>query len=261
VFPTGWRKGFETVIKPLTRAELTEFAIRRLAKKYPELVRERWDFTTCPDEELGDCRLYEFKSQSTYARQEILAWRQTCNAKSFDEFLWLARRTLTAIKYGQLFYALWPEWPNGPFLGILPDERKRRRELFGPNTTVSRAAELTPPPVVPGGLSQSEADFILGLIGQSEVEYFRIDLQTSDREIHRQLDLWLKINRKCKAKPNVSHRSLRADLKALGAHRILEATGGEWREAPEIYCDQREWIKADARAKKLIKRIDSIHPL
>jgi hypothetical protein len=252
------------VIKPLTRAELTEFAIRRLAKKYPELVREKWDFTTCPDEELADCRLYEFKSQSPYARQEILAWRQTCNAETFDEFLYLARGTLTWAKYGQQFYALWPEWPDAPYLSIPPDERKRRRDLFGPNTE-SRAAELTPLPAVPGKLSQPAVDFMLELIDQSgPVEYptFRIPWkEISDREIRRRFALWLKINRKCKAKPNVSHRHMRADLKALGAYRILKATGGEWRNAPPLYVEYSEWMKAAARAKKLIKRIDGIHPL
>ena len=110
----------------LTHAEPTEFAVSRLAKKYPSLVREKWDFSTCPDEELADCWFYEFKSESTYARQEILAWRQTCNAKTFDEFLWLARGTLTWAKYGRQFYALCPEWPDAPYLSIPPAERKRR---------------------------------------------------------------------------------------------------------------------------------------
>lgn len=249
------------MIKPLSRAELTEFAIRRLAKKYPELVREKWDFSKCPDEELADCWLYELKSESPYARQQIASWRQTCNAKTFDEFLYLAHRTLTWVKYGQ-FYALCPEWPDDPYLSVLSTERKRRRELFGPNTK-SRAAELTSSPAVPGKLSQPEVDFMLELIGQSAVKYvtFRIDCQKSRREIQRTIAAWLKINCKCKAKPNVSHRTLRADLKALGSHRILETTVGEWRDAPELYWYHSDWIKADKRAKKLIKKIDALYPL
>ena len=249
----------------LTRAEPTEFAVSWLAKKHPELIREKWDFTTCPGEELGDCRLYEFKSESLHVRQEILAWRQNCNAKTFDELLYLARGTLTWAKYGQQFFALWPEWPDSPYLSVLPAERKRRRERFGQNRPESRATELTPSPAVLGGLSQPAVDFILELSGQGgPVDYptFRIPWkEMSDREMRRSFARWLKVNRKCKAKPNVSHRYLLTDLKALGAHRILEVTGRDWKSAPEIYQDQREWIKADLRAKRLIKRIDTIHPL
>ena len=256
---------FAIVIKPLIRAELTEFAIRRLAKKCPELVREKWDFSKCPDEELADCWLYELKSESPYARQKIASWRQTCNAKTFDEFLYLARGTLNWAKYGQQFYALCPEWPDAPYLSIPPAERKRRMKLLFPDETKSRAAELKFPLAVPGELSRDEVDFILELLGEREpVKSFpllRDWPHKSDREVLREVARWLKNNRKGKPKPNVSRRYLCADLKALGAHRILEATGGDWSNAPQIYRYQSEWIKAGARAKRLLRRIDTLNPL
>jgi hypothetical protein len=249
----------------LTRAELTEFAVSRLAKKHPELVREKWDFSKCPDEELMECWFYEFRCESPYARQEIASWRQTCNAGTFDKLLYLARGTLTWAKYGQQFYALCPEWPDAPYLSISPAERKRRLKLLFPDETESRAAELKFPLAVPGELSRAEVDFILELLGEREpVESFPLlsDWQhKSDREVLREVARWLKNNRKGNPKPNVSRRYLCADLKALGSYRILKATGGDWRNAPEIYWDQREWMKAYARVKRLIERIDTLNRL
>ena len=242
------------------RAQITEFDASRLVKKYPDLVREEWDFSDCPDQELTECWWYEFKRESPHARQVILAWRQACNAKTFDEFLWLVRTTLTTPKYGHL-YPLCPEWPDHPFLSIPPAERKRRRERSGPNETESLAAQLTPQPAMPGKLSLAVVNLMLELLGQEkqiEEVLLSIPWQRSDKEILRYFGSWLKINRKCKAKPNVSNRSLRADLKALGVHRILKATRGESKNAPELYVEHTEWIKADVRAKGLIKRIDPL---
>jgi hypothetical protein len=243
------------------RAQVTELDTSRLVKKYPNLVLEEWDFSDCPNQELTECWLYEYKRESPHAHQVILNWRQTCKVKTFDEFLWLVRTTLTTIQYERL-YALCPEWPAHPFLSIIPPaERTRRLKLLFPDEAKSRAAQSTPPPPMPGELPLAVVNFIQELLGlEKELQdvTFRIRWQKSDRENLSYVAAWLKIERRCKAKSNVSNRSLRADLKALGAYRILKATGGDWRNASPIYVEHGEWIKADARAKSIIARIDTL---
>jgi hypothetical protein len=180
---------------------------------------------------------------------------------TFDGFLNLAQAMLMPPERGHL-YALCPEWPSNPYLSILSGERKRRFNQLFWNETESLAAELEPKPVPPGALSVQEVKFIRELLGEKEKTQedvtFRIPWWMADKEIKRRFAAWLKVHRTYKAGINVSKRTLRADLKAVGALRIVRAENGDWRKGPEIYCEESEWIKGKKRADAVIEKISRI---
>src|SRR5215469_14385056 len=218
--------------------------IERTEEECPRLPRFEWDFSTCPSWELAECWYYEFKRESPLARQIVVDWRKDREPPTFDEFLNLAQAMLMPPERGHLD-AFCPEWPSYPYLSIPPAERKRRFSQLFPNETESLAAELEPRPAPPGALSLEAVNFILELDGKKEriqeVDVtFRIRRSMADKEIMRRVAAWLKVHRAYrgyKASPNVLNRRLRADLKALGALRVLRAENGDWRKGPEIYWE------------------------
>jgi hypothetical protein len=227
-----------------------------------------WEFTSCPRQEFTELREYEFRRESPRVHQVILAWRDRTGVNTFDELLWKSRHTLTQIgpDPGHL-YAFCPEWPRFPYLDIPQAERDRRlKALFGDKTELEvLAAQLEVRPTLPGQLSAEALSFISELQGEKrssqkvnwELNYGRF----SDREFHRQLDAHLKLHRTCKAKINVSDRSLQADLKALGAYRLLRAYGGTNNYSdivPQLFIFQSEWIKAKRRVEGIIKSIENL---
>ena len=160
-------------------------------------------------------------------------------------------------------YALCPEWPGLPYLRIPPAERKRRFSQLFSNETKSLAAELEPRPAPPGDLSLGAVNFILETLGekeriQQEDVTFRIPWYMADKEILLRVAAWLKVHRAYKASPNVSNRRLRAELKALGALRVLRIENGDWTKGPEIYCEHGEWIKGRKRAEAVIERMNRV---
>ena len=241
------------------RVEITESDVKQFVEKYPYLKREEWQFLECFDWELLECWFYEFTRESLPTRQLIAEWRGNCHAKTFDEFLWLVRSTLSfrAPISGRLF-EFCPEWPRDPYLSVPVNERKRRLKLLYPNSIESLAAKLYPKTPGPGELPLEVTNMILELAGlQKEFEdvTLRIPLGKSHREIMRSFSALLKTKSPFKAKPNVVNRSRRADLKALGAYRILEATGDDYINAPQLYSDQSKWI--NARVKTIIRSFDT----
>jgi hypothetical protein len=174
---------------------------------------------------------------------------------TFDYHLQIANLGLyDACSFGRCFPALCPEWPNEPYLNLPPAERERRLKLLCLDSTETLAAELTPqPPSIEDGIREF-------LSQEIKVENVRlhIDKRKSHRELLRQFAEWLKIHHPGKAKPNVSSRSLHADLKALGAYRIQQVTSWDDPRSPQLYSEQSEWVKANTRAKNIIARIESV---
>jgi hypothetical protein len=221
-----------------------------------------YDFTTCPRQELTELREYEFGREAPRLHRVILAWRDRTGADTLDELLWKCRHTLTQIapELGHL-YVFSPEWPGFPYLDIPQAERSRRFDLlFDDNAELKTlAAQLKAQPSLPGKLSPEALSLIRELRGEKSIEnvHWQIDYRFSDREVHRRVDAHLKLHRSCKAKIDVSDRSLRADVKALGAYRLLWAHGGNcWDIVPRLFTYQSEWIKAKRRAEKLIRSIE-----
>jgi len=228
-------------------------------KDRSQLSSEEWDFSTCSNWKLEECWHYEFKRESPRVCQIIVNWRNVYKTPSFDELLRLAQAMLMPPERGHL-YALCPEWPSYPYLSMPLAERERRFSQLFPDPRKSLAAELEPAPPAPGDLSVEALNFIRELLGcdvktQEDVT-FRIPWRMADKEITRRFAAWLKIHRRIRASINVSTRILRADLKALGALRILRVNE-DWRKGPELYLECSEWTKARKRAQKIIQTIES----
>jgi hypothetical protein len=236
--------------------------INRTEEEYLRLSRFEWDFSTCPKWELVECWRYEFKRESPIVRQIVVDWRNVCDLPSFDAFLNLAQAMLMPPERGHL-YALCPEWPNLPYLSIPASERKRRFNQLFSDETNSLAAELEPKPAPPGALSLQAVNLILELLGekekiQQEDVTFRIPRSMAHKEILRRVAAWLKVHQPDTASANVSNRRLGADLKALGALRVLRIENGDWTKGPEIYCEHGEWIKGRKRAEAVIERMNRV---
>jgi hypothetical protein len=222
------------------------------------------DFTECPRRQLTELHKYEVGRESPRLQRIILAWRDQTGVNTFNELLWKCRHTLTQIapEPGHL-YAFCPEWPRLPYLDIPQAERQRRfEELFGDKTELKALAtqlEIRPP--LPGELSPEALSFITELLGGNiHIRKMRINWGSSDRELRRQFDAYLKFHRPRKPKNNVSERSLRAELKALGAYRLLKAYGGISNYSnivPQIFIFQSEWIKAQRRIERIIKSVEN----
>src|SRR5262245_47395148 len=205
--------------------------INRTAEEYPRLSRFDWDFSICLGWELDECWYYEFKRESPVVRQIVVVCRKVCEPPTFDRFLNLAQMMLMPPERGHL-YAFCPEWPSYPYLSIPSAERKRRFSQLFPNETESLAADLEPRPAPSGDLPLGVANFILKLAGmkewiQQEDVTFRIRRSMAHKEILRRVAAWLKVHLPYKASANVSNRRLRADLKALGALRVLRIENGD----------------------------------
>jgi hypothetical protein len=230
---------------------------------------EEWDFSKCPKEELEECWWYEFKRELPHAHQVITKWRQICKKQTFDEFLKLAHMT-----HGHLYgfyeylrlamlispesehlYAFCSEWPKHPFLSIPDAERSRRLKQLS-SKAESLAAQLTP--TEPNLLDSMQS--VMGL--RQNVE-FQINWQKSDRELLSFFAAWLVTHRPYKKKINTSIRRLQAGLKALGVLRILKVCNNDWEKIKNgdwlgdshLPRAQAEWIKARARAEKIIENI------
>jgi hypothetical protein len=239
--------------------------INRTEEGYARLPRFDWDFSTCPNWELAECWYYEFKRESPPVRQIVVGWRKVwrkiCDPPTFDFSLNLAQAMLMPPEPGHL-YALCPEWPWDAYLSIPPAERKRRFSQLFSDETKSLAAELEPRPAHPGDLSLEAANFIRELLGDKEKIEENVTLWIPwwmvDKEIKRRFAAWLRVHRTYRASVNVSKRTLGADLKALGALRILRVENGDWRNGPEVYKEQAEWIKGRKRAEAVIERVNRI---
>jgi hypothetical protein len=221
-----------------------------------QLARKKWDFSTCPKQELEQCWWYEFKSEILHERRVITDWRQICVEQTFDGFFRLHRMMLMPPAPGHV-YALCPEWPKDPFLSIPSNERARRLKQL--DETKSLADQLTLGPVEP-----SMYDLIQEFEGKKKRPSARSlgdDIlpriwHKSNQEIVSFSKAWLATYRPDKTKIDTSIRELRADLKALGALRILREYAWDWTPAA-LYKAQGEWTKAQTRAKKVIRNLST----
>jgi hypothetical protein len=230
--------------------------IQRDQETLPE--SETW-FFRCPDWALAECWWYEFKRESLDARRVILNWRLSCKKQTFDQFLQQALMMLMPPAIGRL-YPLCPEWPKLRFSSIPEPELMRRFRLSFPNRTESLASHLVPVAPAPGGLPLVTVNLLRELAGwrkeQEEITLAIDWLRRSDKQLLASFAALLKIRRPCKARINVSNRSLRADLKALEAHRRMRANNGRYQPGV-LYKDESKWILARKRVKRILEALDN----
>jgi hypothetical protein len=235
-------------------------------------------FKDCPDSELEPCHTYELGRESAEARTSCANLRSEIGdvEQSFDSY-----RKILCYRFGFYMeplspFMLYPEWPEQPYLSIGEPERKRRIECLDP---IERETEGIQD-IFPGTWWGDNPASRQGVLEQIAKELarsgwpmlvnpnvsdvvFRIDWRNySDREILQSMGAWLKKYRPDKHRQRTHQKTgsgsrikqLRADLKALGALRLLKIY--RWDEIPEeemvLYKSPSGWDEARNRAEKLI---------
>jgi hypothetical protein len=179
----------------------------------------------------------------------VLKWRNDYpQAKTFDDLFALARLMRVRPQDGHL-YALSPEWPRYPFLSIPSAERRRRLAILFPTEPESLADQLDPRQ--PEIWQVSYIDAIRGEYHIAENVPLHFDWDQSDRMLNACFNAWLKKNRKHKPTQDLSARVLRADLKALGAFRLMRI---DKHRDSTLFGSQSEWIKARKRALRILAK-------
>jgi hypothetical protein len=96
-------------------------------------AREEWDFRLAmlPKDEVPICHEYELARirQTDLWRASIFEFRNKTGGENFDAYLKYVEEHKLAVKpleWPSLFYTLWPEWPDHPYLTIPAKERNRR---------------------------------------------------------------------------------------------------------------------------------------
>jgi hypothetical protein len=170
-------------------------------------------------------------------------------AKEFDDFFPLARLMCVPPQDGHL-YALSPEWPRYPFLSISAAERMRSLAKLFPSEPEDLANKLDPRH--PEIRKVSYIDAVRGEFHIAESIPLHFDWEQTDRMLNACLNAWVKKNRKHKPTQDLSARTLRADLKALGALRLMRANKDK---DSTLFVSQSEWIKARKRASLILAKL------
>ena len=100
-------------------------------------ARQEWDFRPpyLPGREVLDCHEYELGRirQSDAWRKSIIEFRKTTGGTTFDDHLhYVNNHKLreSSVDWPYLFYTLWPEWPDTPYLAVEAKERSRRMQRW-----------------------------------------------------------------------------------------------------------------------------------
>jgi len=254
----------------------------RVDWKCAKLEREDWDFSKCFDDEVQDCFDYEFARESKEAISYIERGRAPARRKTFENLfrlIWedrpeyVGEKTPPTLPAG--LFSFCPEWPDEPYLSINRQERKRRLKAMGGTST---ADEIGRDLCKLSGLEMVRGYCELGGTIQSikhEWQWyagFEIDWRLSNEEMIRSFKDWLNDNRPSHIKPikdskvgaGSPQRRMRADLKALGAFRLMRKHG-TWLKAHNASFDDvtkkgllayspSAWTRAKQRAASLIRR-------
>lgn len=233
---------------------------RRLSDDNGGPVLEDWDFSVCPPDELQSCYTYEFLREWAWTRESVAQWRKKHPGQKFDDWLPTIQNPSDRDRPDYELYAFCPEWPDKPYLSILPKERRRRLELMPKlkcehdRRYALRMVHLPavlcwysqPPP--PGATrvfppteraTVKEDDF-------HETICVTVDWRHHPKRIAKIFEeLLIRMRpadiRYWKTKGKGRHQEqLRARLKALGAWRLLMKWKISWQEAEELTARTRE---------------------
>lgn len=228
----------------------------------PRPPREEWDFSPefLPDCELADCLHYEESRLRPWKRDldYVSNLRKQAARNCFDEYRALAAADKRPREeFSPMWYWLWPEWPDKPYLSVPPVERKRRLKLqalpfasislseFNLNEyikhrvshaiTKERAKD-------PGPLGAFCAKLIKALPNHplplpKDVVALHLPAHESDESLISGFKCFLKERHQRtgtvpveRRGANSPRRQMRSTLKRLGAYRLL-SSGMSWEEA------------------------------
>lgn len=221
------------------------------------LPREEWDFLSCPEGLEGACWEYEYGRECpriVAAFQEDASRRR----RGFDDdgYWFYDHQMLDA--NGELedsvILLVPPGFPDVPFL-----KTERRRQRAAAKVPTKWNSFLNPAKVRdvdgdPKRTFRPPPDYIAKLY---------VEWDATDRELLGDFRLWLKQHRPRKAKSRRGKSAARqrmADLKALGAYRLLRVMSAEEALAytsqflPHgLYSKIPDWYEARARAKRVLR--------
>ncbi len=220
-------------------------------KKGTSLPRGEWDFSGCPPEQLWRCWSYEYGREVDWVRHAYA----TRTAGTFDACgNWHCWRDIgdpeTAVEFLNL--SIIPGFPDVPFLQSLKTAR------FAEPTAVSRSSSIR------------HLTALLRRTGFEQAYAFAIKWHESDKTILRDFAAVLKKIRPYdpfKRRGRSERRRHEADLKALGAYRLLLSgmTAAKARAYTSgfrrlLYNQESEWFIAKRRAAKIIAGIRTLEP-
>ncbi len=239
--------------------------------KQEKLDRAEWDFSQCFDGEWIACAEYE------YGRE---AWRIS---PAFRE-RWEPTRNYPgcSVENGNKWpfsvaewFLLWPEFPEKAFLSVPQTERKSRGQLHEklcpgwPDVqTTFRDVMQHNAATVEAGVNRIDGDDGRG--GIISTAAFNIDWTLPNETLCASFREWLIQNRPPSVTQRVmggassAERQAQADLKALGALRILRVVPAnrardETRkitgEKDGLFSDPPAWSKAKKRAEKRLREL------
>jgi len=110
---------------------------RGSAPKTNDLIREEWDFSKCPGEQLALCREYEFQRENEAFKKQVREYRAEFGPWNFEEglqrfrhpgnFEWPDDEEHSEIMFDLMYgsHGWYPaDFPTQPFLGISLGRRK-----------------------------------------------------------------------------------------------------------------------------------------
>ena len=245
----------------------------------PDLVRDEWDFSDCPDAEIWECRAYEFAREVQVIRDDVDSLRKNLPC-TFGALVNALRSRIESTLRAMALFWYCPEFPDKPYLTISAAERRRRFRMLWPRSATAASAVI--PAIIPSDIGQR---LVSGRVfyGSEELALFELNWTESDKFLAGAFLEWLRENRPPDVKIFERRgagnflREWAADLKALGALRLLkkmkwydaftlthevlgkERARGGGRKRVALYTNREEvWIKAAKRAEKIIAALS--HP-
>ena len=212
--------------------------------KKPLILRAEWDFSDCRDDEVEECHHWEFRR--TLHTQRALPEIQ--DSDWFQPYPPDAPLTLDEF------------WPDTPFLSLSREKRKLRireraetqERVWGFETPLHKLPKCHSRTYEMGGR--------WNVFVATEIRW-----ALTDSEMIAAFREWLKKNRPEDRQPQSTRtgaaslpRQLRAELKALGAWRLLQVmhwskaeTATMDSEGKPLFADQKGWIRARAVAERV----------
>jgi hypothetical protein len=231
-------------------------------------AREEWDFRPklLPKEEIDWCFQYEMDRVRLKPHWVafIQKFRQDSGDGSYSALFRKAeecRRNRTPDEWPRVFHALWPEWPNRPYLSVERSTRLRRLQDWArfPSNKALKTIDLKDLLKADQHALGSSAAFY---------DYVEVPLYLTEKEALKAFRGYL-LQRK-KRNPTTEftrgaaapNRRLRADLCAIGLWRLVES--GLTRQQAIIYSGKisgrtlfslnpSAWTRALNRAKKIVR--------
>ena len=220
------------------------------------LPREEWDFSSCLEGQESSCWEYEYGRECP---RIVKAFREDVSGRrrGFDEdgYWFYQHEVFNGEEFEPLVFLLAPPgFPDVPYL-----QSKRRKPRSGPKVPAKWNTFIHPAKVRdvdgdPKRTFRPPPDFIAKLY---------VEWDATDRELLQDFRQWLKEHRPRKAKSRRGKSAARermADLKALGAYRLLKMMGAEQALAytkkflPHgLYSKVPDWYEAKARARRVLR--------